>query len=624
MDSALCLDSASSLDPSPISSASSSFAPRPSGTKGAAADDDTKMEDMKRQLSEKMSKLCTETAKAVEVDEGLSSSAPLDGSVSSVSSTESIRTLVPPEDDASANKVSYDTDKHSITPVESSRSAPVSIPEYSSVSPRSGYRDRYTSSGSTAGEEDERSSSRAGSRPGSALRNFSGDLTSLAPETLDKLKRYEELKQRRKDQFSSSPSSKKSEKTDSDSDGSRKIPLFEKDRLAPKRGSLNRSSSDTSSDSSFRKNDTRTPEKEMRAKTEPASSPQVQDKSANTMQDDKLDFVTNRSPPPSTEKSDLASMTSSNEPPTRNSLLLSSAVSDSSSSNSTHREEQLADVELRRPGLKHVMNRPSWRQTPLIDPDAIEAILRGEVSEDDLGEAAVSTHKRQSHLETFQEEDEPPFVNRALRRNQRSTSYSPRSSQPNFIARASGVNTVSPTKERLNNPILKHSSQSDLKEGSSSSSPMRKRVMIISSSSSSVSNSASRNNRASSEDLLTTDYLKVPPEGKTLKDTRVSNLQSSLTMSRSTPDLSALLTGSMKVARRSTRNEESYVTGSSSTTGTSRRSPSTSRSSSVRNSLFGSSSLVRRFTISGDKTGRKTSPKNSPSKFSSKNASKMY
>ena len=303
-------------------------------------------------------------------------------------------------------------------------------------------------------------------------------------------------------------------------------------------------------------------------------------------------------PPPLAEK--ISTSTSS---PTKTPLSSSASSStDLCSVDDTSRGDKPNNVELRRPRFKHTLHRPSWRQTPQIDADAIEAILRGEISEDDISDSVVSTKRPQNSLESFQEEEEPPPNRVPLTRSQRSTSYSPRSTH----------SVSSSQRERINCSILKYSSsnQSDLKESSSSSSPVRKRVMIV--------NSTSRNSRAASEDLLSADHLKVPSDNVPLKDTRVINLQSSLSLSRSTPDLSALLTGSMKVAKRSTRNEESYVTGSSSSSSgsSSRRSPGNNRTASVRNTLFGSG-LVRRFTISGDKSGRN-------SRHSPKHSSKLY
>ena len=551
-------------------------------------DDEIKIEDMKMQLTEKMSKLCTETAKAVEVDEGLASSVPLDGSVSSISSTESIRTLVPLEDNKS--KSPYDIDK-SVTPVGSSR-AVVGRSSPDGCSPKMEHHKRHTSD-SYSQDEDHRAGSRASSRPSSSLRmspNVGSDLTSLAPETLEKLKRYEELKQqRRKEQLSSSPSSlRKSSDKAADDDSLKKAASFDTGRVTPKSTSTveNRSPSPVKYASRSHSLDRGGSAKVATAATTRPIVEETTLPKSDSKQTAKIYPVSRKSlSPPCAESTSTSSPTKT--------PLSSSASSDSCSADDTSRGDKPNDVELRRPRFKHTLHRPSWRQTPHIDPDAIEAILRGEISEDDISESVVSTRTPQNSLETFQEEEEPPPVRVPLTRSQRSTSYSPRSAS----------NIVSSQRERFNCSILK----SELKESSSSSSPVRKRVMIV--------NSTSRNSRAASEDLL-----KVPSDNVPVKDTRVTKLQSSLSMSRSTPDLSALLTGSMKVARRSTRNEESYVTGSSTSSSSSgsssRRSPGSNRTTSVRSTLFGGG-LVRRFTFSGDKSGRNSrhSPKVSSSKL---------
>ena len=271
------------------------------------------------------------------------------------------------------------------------------------------------------------------------------------------------------------------------------------------------------------------------------------------------------------------------------------------------------NVQLRHPHMKQHIARHSWRQTPLIDPDAIEALLKGEVSEEDLGGVVRSSNSQTKQLEPCQEES-PPMRRRA----QLITANTPR---PTFQPPRSNLDEVSPEgssrmlsnaltsgdkKDRFSTPTRK---QDDMKrEDVRVGSPLRKRVMIV---------STPRNNRAGSAELLSPEQLLVRSENKQLRHSRISNLQSSLTHSLSTPDLSAILSSSKsKSAKRSTRNEESYVTGSSSSTGSNTlRSPAPSSRSSVRSI---GTSLVRSFTISGPR-GSRRSPK-----FSPKHTSKLY
>ena len=166
LDSAMWLDSPSSLEPSPISSASSSFAPRPNG-KG---NEDEQQEDM----TQVVSKLCTEMQKAGN-DSGLLVNSNLDGSASSISSNESCNTLKQEEEDGGVF-------------IPKSTTPP---PPSSNISFK-----HSESSSSSCVEEDCRSYS----RPSSGLRvttPIQSDVVSYAPETLEKLKKLEMLKKRK-------------------------------------------------------------------------------------------------------------------------------------------------------------------------------------------------------------------------------------------------------------------------------------------------------------------------------------------------------------------------------------------------------------------------------------------
>lgn len=162
LDSAMCLDSTSSLDPSPISSASSSFAPQPTGKQ---SEDDQNVKDTC--MTQVCSKLCTERQRADESNFSINSN--LDGSASSISSNDSCHTLKQEEEDGG-----------------------VFIPQ--STTPPPPHSQRCESSSSVVGNQ-------STSRPSSGLRvttPLPSNIVSYAPETIEKLKKLEKLKQKKK------------------------------------------------------------------------------------------------------------------------------------------------------------------------------------------------------------------------------------------------------------------------------------------------------------------------------------------------------------------------------------------------------------------------------------------
>lgn len=194
LDSALCLDSNnSSLDPSPSSSASSSFAPRPSGRSG----DDEEQEDMKKQLTEKVSKLCTEMQKVDSSNSSLRVN--MIGSASSISSSDSNTTVrVDEEDGGIDSKEMTGTSSEpepSLTPPFSSQSATPTQTGSSQSFDLSQQTRVMSSSPKPTGEDD----AGVGKRPNSRLTTPIDELISLAPETIEKMKKLERLK-RKKDE----------------------------------------------------------------------------------------------------------------------------------------------------------------------------------------------------------------------------------------------------------------------------------------------------------------------------------------------------------------------------------------------------------------------------------------
>ncbi len=160
LDSAMWLDSLSSLEPSPISSASSSFAPRPNGKE----DTDVSTKQQHEDMTQVVSKLCTEMQKA-------GNDSNMDGSASSIGSSDSCNTLKPEDEDVG-----------------------VFIPQSTTPPPTSCCVKQSESSSSSTEEV------RSLSRPSSELRvttPVSSDVVSYAPETIEKLKKLERLKQKK-------------------------------------------------------------------------------------------------------------------------------------------------------------------------------------------------------------------------------------------------------------------------------------------------------------------------------------------------------------------------------------------------------------------------------------------
>lgn len=663
LDSALCLDSASSLEPSPSSSASSSFAPRPTGR--TEEDDALQQDDMRKQLAEKVSKLCTEMQKAERDGSGLH--APLDGSASSISSTDSSNTIKVDEEDgetvfdkdavtshpppsnpipSQAPSTSSGVHTTSTSPTPCAPSTPPMSRPPSSPPSESNRMKRSPSSGSSM-DEDQQSQS----RPSSSLRVTTPveDLVSLAPDTIEKLKKLEQLKQRKRG-VATEDSKQSPEST-------RRKASVEVDRIIAPRNSERRISSpanlssfnsktkvipklETTKETVEEHSDKKSPINDktvsVTSNTLPPNLSTVSDDintPSNTKRNDKAPPTTNdqeallsqsdksrsyspspreqlprslspkpnssvRSTSPEIKISDtLEQLSDKIVPPTnraRSNSPLSSAEKSfvpprSIKSSSPLSPEVIGDVK-RRPKVTNNQTRKSWRTTPHIDPDAIDALLRGEIDESDI------TLNAGEKLETMVEEVEP----RACSPLAGKTSSSERSSSRD----------LSP--EEPVTPILKKGGLSESKINTVSKKETPKRVMILSGG----SNNTGTIQLHSSPEHFVSSPLKSPGaysesgsrESSPMKRDHLSVLQSSMSLSRSTPDLSTIL-GSTKHSKRAPPREDSYVTGNSSS-----RKGSISRTSSIRSNLLSGTSIVRSLTMSG-RNNTKRSPSLSREKF---------
>ena len=540
LDSALCLDSASSLEPSPSSSASSSFAPRPNGREDdSAAQQQQQQDELQKQLTEKVSKLCTDMQKAEET------------------SNNSSRTLKVPMDGSSANSISStdsgNTIKHEEEVFDRSLSNSLTPPPKSVGSPSK----RATSSSSSFQDDEVR----VISRPSSAQRMTSNDVISYAPETLEKLKKLERLKQRKREESGGTSSDRValrkqnsfpgkgqdnspilgSVKSRSASCVPGSIPEINKE----KRRGIIREESDIDVFSEATRVSP-VPSHSNPPRVSPSYSPPVSFHISNSPTPDKVSTMSHSTS--ESKETPTDSGTQVQDAQTTESINQSSQSTNSISPSDLSPPNQSAPSTLgvnirRKTKASSIKQRASWRKTPQIDPDAIAAILRGDI-DDDL----------EVPLETLQETEEKP---------------------PEKLP----VKSVS-------SGILKKMSDSDVnmeKRGSP------KRVLIVQESErgyGSVPNSPSSK---------TTSRDNSPK-----KNERHNSLQSSLSLSLSTPDLSALVGTGKHSSKRAALKEDSYILRSSSNT----------PRSSNRNSLVGTSSLMRRFTIVGRAT--KKSPSHTP------------
>lgn len=742
LDSALCLDSASSLEPSPCSSASSSFAPRPS-TK--PADDRDETDNLRtsvdiRQVTEKVSKLCTEMQKAEIQSSGLKPASVdeqalpngnldgnLDGSVSSISSTESNRTVKIEDEEPHSMTVQ---DKGTESDSSASCVSPVvCVPVEGKRSPIENQRNRYVSTGSTTDEEPCRIS-----RPNSALRAItpiSADLISLAPETVEKLKKFERLKQKKEEnKYATLPSPRKNRNaserpvspsqpvqpscTETSSLNSVTManivrrPLAPSKSLSPQPTPVDLGPKNLPSGSALSKTRSVSPPSIVSSSRKPALPP-VKEKTVEETRSEsprtQIGKSDDRLPLPATaeklsnnlkrptraavpdavvETAPAAPTTSSNSPttskttakasplrilpPAEPSMVKYDSESDvetrslkpvktagSSSvttptSQATEREPVL-DKPFSTPaqnlsvtaseGLHKVVvqrrqkplasqTRLSWRQTPHIDPDVIDALLRGDFTEADL----KTLDKRNSRLEPFiEEEDSPPMENSTagvvqsyslpssistpthatdkarilsgLHRTSRSSS-SVKVTPPPTVKEDEISCTVMPSPSSAL-AMSGHLDSEVILRSKSMSTANRRQVIVVStpvfdenlSYGSPLQSPSSLSERNSSS-----------REGSPAKHARLGSLQSSMTLSHSTPDLSAII-GASKSAKRNKQKEDSYVmdTGTPRTSSISRRTPLHNRSSvsSIRTTLLSGGNIVRSLSISGRHAKRTSS-----------------
>ena len=663
LDSALCLDSASSLEPSPSSSASSSFAPRPTGR--TEEDDTLQQDDMRKQLAEKVSKLCTEMQKAERDGSGLH--APLDGSASSISSTDSNNTIKIDEEDGETvfDKDAVTSHPPSSNPIPSQAPSTSSAEHSTSTSPtpcapstppmsrppsspplESNRTKRSPSSGSSMDEDQQNLS-----RPSSSLRVTTPveDLVSLAPDTIEKLKKLEELKQRKRgvateDSKQSPESTRRKASADVDRiviprNNERRISspanlssFNSKTKIIPKlettketveehndkKSPINDKTASVTGKTpppnlSIVRNDINTPTITKCNNEAPPSTndqevlPSQSDKSRSYSPSPKEQQPRSISPKPDSSvhstspeikiSDTLEHLSDKITPPTNRarsdsplSLAEKSYVSPrSTKSSSPISPGVILDVK-RRPKATNNQTRKSWRTTPHIDPDAIDALLRGEIDESDI------TLNPGEKLETMVEEIEP----RARSPLAGKTSSSEKSSSRD----------LSP--EEPVTPILKKGGMSESKINAVSKKETPRRVMILSGS----PNHSGTIQLHSSPEHHIGNPLKSPGaysesgsrESSPMKRGHLSVLQSSMSLSRSTPDLSTIL-GSTKHSKRAPPREDTYVTGNSSS-----RKSSISRTSSIRSNLLSGTNIVRSFTMSG-RNNTKRSPSLSREKF---------
>lgn len=642
LDSALCMDSNnSSLDPSPSSSASSSFAPRPTGR----SEDDEQQEDLKKQLTEKVSKLCISTEMQKDTLRGS-----LVGSASSISSSDSNTTVKVDEEDGEEG-IEKDS-RESDTPLVP-RSETTTPPH----TPSSPLLDtsRSKRSPSAGGTEEE---GRSMSRPNSSLRVTTpiDDLISLAPDTMEKMKKLEMLKRKREE---------------GDSSISKREPLIRKLSADPNPISPRHSERRTSSPATFKNHRMATAQKQLEAPVEeeetttskttdnakqqvsnnefktPSSYTLTSKAVSSTVKEDiiRSDLRLNSersSPLPITNKG--SSISEKRSPVSEKRSPLSehvtwkdntphkeetkkvqtpptSSENKSSSSNGTHKPPPLAlstnQLDLSpqtiksksespsSPGKKMVVmprstksaspmsidevkrrsrgasstNRTSWRKTPHIDPDVIDAILRGEIDDIDNPE---------NKLETMVEVSEP------------------RSSSP---LAGKTCRDLSPLSEH-ESPNLKKSAVSDSRLDRVTKSESPRRVVMVVTSAAGRSGSVELNRSPQTLPRYMTNPLKSPgtvsqTDMSAEKSQLSTSLQSSLSLSRSTPDLSSILGSSGKHSKRSKPKEDSYVLDSST------RKNSVSRGSTLRSNLLSGTSIMRSFTSSSSSSPR-SSPKRSP------------
>ena len=664
LDSAMWLDSPSSLEPSPISSASSSFAPRPNG-KGSEESTDQCSNKQQEDMTQVVSKLCTEMQKAGN-DSGLLLNSNLDGSASSISSNESCNTLKQEEEDGEG----------------------VFIPRSTTPPPSSLNTKRSESSSSSIVEDDIRSLS----RPNSGLRvttPIQTDVVSYAPETLEKLKKLELLKQKKKRQevekenqmrerssterrYSSPTTSvlsklkigsfklkthnelnedKEGERPKS-ADGKKRVespipirneqspvpmknkqsPVLMRDQQSPApvqnqhspvpvrnqlspvpvqnqqspilmRNQLSpiplhcqqQPDPGVANEDSVSKDDHVTKKSSEEQRGLVSKSPIPNDPSSPVGSTRSNSPKYSQLPPSSTTSPSCSSSTTNDA----TSLPKSNSISSVSNSNVGLSSSSLASASLRSPSpindrsksyspqavskpqqtyARHTKSaspantsikmrnkafkqktRESWRKTPHIDPDAIEALLNlgGEVDADTLLEG-----EGESKLETCDEEVEP-------------TSKSPEGAEQEDKGKKTPVGKV----EELHS-ILKKGGHSD-SDIVRRNGP-RRTVMV----------STHRRNAKHQSLYFGSPERSPGPQNPPLKNDKVKGLQKSLTMSYSSPDLTALLGNKSRIKKP--KREDSYVTGSA------------TPKESNRRSFFGGGVLTRSFTISGK--GSKTSP----------------
>lgn len=598
----------SSLDPSPSSSASSSFAPRPSGR----TDEDEQQEDLKKQLTEKVSKLCISTEMQKDISTLRGS---LVGSASSISSSDSNTTVKVDEEDGGDNgTMIFERDttvsRESGTPLVS-RSGTATPPSSPLLDTN---RQKRSPSSSSVAEEDGRNLS----RPSSSLRVTTpiDDLISLAPETMEKMRKLERLKRRRDEAQQGDSTFKQSREP-----LTRKLSSEPASHIIAPRNSERR----TSSPATFRnqrvaqKLEVAVEEEEVAKEGDakenvPAASngvtelvkqtseescsnspPPVEkveksstENTSEIQKQDKVNLEDVLLPPLKEEKKVTVSdkeillpkleHNPSSSPSENAKIKCSRAKSESPTSSSKIQTSRsikscspmsIEEVKRRSRTATTASNnsvRKSWRNTPHIDPDFIDAILRGEIDDNLLED---------SKLETMTELSEP------------------RSTSP-LAGRTMGLMSqeLMPPGQPVV-PILKKT-DSKLDRVTKSESP-RRVVMVVSTS----SRTGSIDLSSSPETLphVMRSPLKSPgsysqTDTSNLTKNHLSALQASMSLSRSTPDLSSIL-GSTKHSKRVPSREDSYVTD------TSTRKNSISRSSTLRSNLLSGHSIVRSLTSAG-------------------------
>ena len=215
--------------------------------------------------------------------------------------------------------------------------------------------------------------------------------------------------------------------------------------------------------------------------------------------------------------------------------------------------------------------RISWRQTPHIDADAIEAILKGDFDSDVLGT-----------LEACVEENEQPRTKSPITEGGKE--------ECDNLPKKTHVSKVE-------DGLLKRSGHSDSEVVKRD---VTKRVAIIPS-----SERRSKHKSLFFGSPLHSPSYKTSPGNIPIKNDRVSGLQKSMSLSYSSPDLVALLNSSGSKSRKKPKREDTYVTGSS------------TPKESNRRSFFGGGGLTRSLTISGK--GNKKSNAEIREKYKSKN-----